>query len=207
MSGVEAPDRPDAPRGASRPGRRWLPVWLVIGVIAVTTLGGFVTAAALPAADVGSLRVGSTVTIHPLRGWIVVHRERATLGASDGRAVPATFAQLSPGNGALDIVVIVGLGSGPEEAASFYAGEVLRDQLDRATFTGLTGMVLRSGLSAVRFSYVGTEPRSGVPIEGSVTVAVGGSGNVAVFDGWSSEGQLPLIEDDLDRMIETAEVG
>ena len=70
----------------------------------------------------------------------------------------------------------------------------------------LRSVVLPSGLQAVTFGYIGTEPSSGDAIEGSVTVALGGSGVVAVFDGWASEGQLELIDDELDAMIGDAEV-
>ena len=205
MSGSETPARPDAPPGASLPGRRWLPVWIVIAVIAVTTLGGFVTAAALPEPDAASLSVGS-VTVHPLRGWTVTRRAEPILRVPAGGSVPASLAQLTRGNGGLTIVVIRGLGVGPEDASRFYADVVLSNQLERPVFIGRSDVVLRSGLPAVRSRYIGIEPRSGLLLEGSITVAVGASGDAAVLDGWAFERQLRSIEDDLATMADTAEI-
>jgi hypothetical protein len=202
----EPPARPDAPAGAVRPGRRWLPAGIVTGVMAVTVLGGFVTAAALPTPEVRSLRVGGVVTVRPLPGWAIVRQERAALPSPTGGTLGAAFAQVSRGSGVLDILAIRGLGGEPETAAAFYAEEVLQGQLERLTLSGLSHVVLRSGLPAARFGYIGTEPQGGAAIEGSVTVAVGSSGAVAVFDGWGFEGQLELIAEELATMIDTASV-
>jgi hypothetical protein len=201
-----SPTRPDAPAGMVRSGRRWLPVWIVGGVIVVTVLGGFVTAAALPAPQVRSLNVGGHVTVRPLAGWAIVRRGRAVLPGPSGGTVAADFAQLSRGSGALDVLAIDGFGGDADAAAAFYAEEVLARQLERPTVSVLDHVVLRNGLVAARFGYIGTEPEAGAAIEGSVTVAVGSSGTVAVFDGWGSEGQLELIEEELQRMVDTAEV-
>ena len=67
-------------------------------------------------------------------------------------------------------------------------------------------ILLRNGLEAVRFGYIGSEPRSGSPVEGSVTVAVSPAGNGVVFDGWAFQGQLELIVEELTAMIDGAEV-
>jgi hypothetical protein len=199
------PARPDAPARVPRPGRRWLPVWGVSGVILVTVLGGFVTSAALPAPDVPAVSVGD-LTVHPPAGWALVRQERVILPSPGGTGVEGAFAQLSRGSGALDVLAIDGLDGDADDGARFYAEEVLRRQLDRLTVSGLSHVVLRSGLPAARFGYIGTEPEAGAAIEGSVTVAVGSSGTVAVFDGWAFEGQLELIAEELGRMIDTAEV-
>ncbi len=200
------PARPDAPAGAARAGGRWLPVWLVLGVIVVVVLGGFVTAAALPAREAAPVDVGGVVTVHPLPGWEVVRRDRVELPGPFGGSVVAAFAQLSPGGGALDVVVIGGLGLPPARAAAFYVDAVLRTQLERPSVSRLRDVVLANGREAARFAYIGTEPSSGDAIEGIVTVTVGPSGAAAVFDGWASEGQLELLVDDLDAMIGDAEV-
>jgi hypothetical protein len=197
------PARPDVQPGAIRPGRRWLPVWTVTAVIAVTVLGGFVTAAALPAPPARRVAIGDAIVLHPLEGWAVVRRDRTTL--ANGAAV-ASFVQLSRGNGALDVLAISGLPPEAETAATFYAEEVLRRQLERLSVSGLEPVVLRSGLSALRFGYIGNEPTSGSAIEGAVTVTVGASGTVAIFDGWGAEGQLELLLEELRAMIDAAEV-
>jgi hypothetical protein len=200
VSGV--PGRPDAPSGAFRPRRRWLPVWVVTAVIAVTVLGGFVTAAALPAPPARRVTVG-TIVLRPLQGWSVVRRDRTAVA---GGAAHADFVQLSRGNGALDVLAITGLPPDVETAARFYAEEVLRRQLERLSVSGLESVLLGSGLAALRFGYIGNEPSSGAAIEGSVTVAVGRSGTVAIFDGWGAEGQLELLAEELGAMIDGAEV-
>ena len=201
-----APARPDAPAGAVRPARRWVPVWGVLGVIVVTVLGGFVTAAALPAVEAAPVTVGGSVTVRPLPGWSVVQTDRADVPAPSGGTVEVAFAQLSRGNGALDVVAIPDLGLPTDQAAAFYLDAVLRTQLERPSVSALHDLVLASGLAAVRFGYIGTEPSSGDAIEGSVTVTEGRSGVAAFFDGWASEGQLELIEDELETMIGEAEV-
>jgi hypothetical protein len=175
--------------------------------MAVTVLGGFVTAETLPAPDVVPLSIGGVVTITPLPGWEVVRRERATLPAPAGGTIEAAFAQLTRGSGALDVLAIPGLGAGPEELAVFYRAEVLELQLERLSVSDeLRPVTIPSGLGAVEFSYIGTEPRSGAAVEGSVTVVVAASGNAVVFDGWGFEGQLQLIAEELVAMIRTAEV-
>lgn len=204
---MSSPERPDVLPGAVRSGRRWLPVWLVLGVIAVAVLGGFVAAAALPVREASPVTVGDAVVVRPLPGWALVRREEGVaLPGPVGGTVDAAFAQLSRGSGALDVLAIRGLGLPADRAAAFYVDAVLRTQLERPSVSELRSVVLPSGLQAVHFGYIGTEPSSGDAIEGSVTVARGGSGVVAVFDGWASEGQLELIDDELDAMIGEAEV-
>jgi hypothetical protein len=171
-------------------------------VIVVTVLGGFVTAAALPAPPPRRVTVG-TIVLRPLEGWSVVLRDRTKVA---GGAAVADVVQLSRGNGALDVLAITGLTPEAETAAGFYAEEVLRRQLERLSVSGLEPATMGGGLSALRFGYIGNEPTSGAAIEGSVTVTVGPSGTVAIFDGWGAEGQLELLAEELGRMIGSAEV-
>lgn len=200
------PARPDAPPGAVRPARRWLPTGLVALVMCVTVLGGFVTAETLPTPDVVSQSVGGVVTITPLPGWEVVRRESATLPAPGGGSIDAAFMQLTRGSGALDVLAIPGFGGEPGDLAVFYRDEVLEQQLERLSVSDeLRPVTLPSG-PGQQFSYIGSEPRSGAAIEGSVTVVVAPSGNAAVFDGWGFEGQFELIAEELVAMIRTAEV-
>jgi hypothetical protein len=206
-AGSRLPVRPDAPAGASRPGRRWLPTGLVSLVMTGTVLGGFVVAEALPTPDVRPISVGGVLTLRPLPGWAVVRREQATLPSPSAGTIRGDFIQLSRGSGALDVLVLPGLGDAPEEVAVFYVDEVLSSQLERLSVSDdLEPVTLRGGLGAVRFGYIGTEPQGGSAIEGSVTAVVSDTGSAVVFDGWASEGQLPLITEELRTMIETAEV-
>jgi hypothetical protein len=201
------PARPDA-GGVIRPGNRWLPTFVVLAVIAVTVLGGFVVAAALPASEASSIRIGSVVRVRPAPGWSLARHERASIPSSAG-SVPADIAELTRGSGALDVVALPGAGASLDELALFYRDDVLASQLQRLTVSSeLERITLPSGLLAGRFAYIGTSPESGAAIEGTVVVvAVASSGSGAVFDGWAPEGQLRLVSDEIETMIETAEIG
>lgn len=206
-SSSDVPVRPDAPAGVVRPRRRWLPTGLVAFVMSVTVLGGFVVAETLPKPDVRPVALGGVLTIRPLPGWEEVRREQVTIPLPPGGVIPAEFAQLSRGNGALDLLALPGFGGTALELADLYAGEVLTSQLERLSVSDqVERMMLPTGLEAVRFGYIGSEPRGGAAVEGSVTVVVAPSGNGAVFDGWVFQGQLGLISEELVAMIDRAEV-
>ena len=201
------PVRPDAPAGAGRPVRRWLPAGLVALVMSTTVLGGFVVAGTLPEPEIRPVALGGFLTVRPLPGWEAVHREDVTIPIPTGGVLSGEFAQLSRGNGALDLLALPGLGGEALELADLYASEVLARQLERLSVSDrVERIVLRDGHEAIRFSYIGSAPESGSAIEGSVTVVVAPSGNAAVFDGWAFQGQLELIVEELAAMIEGAEV-
>jgi hypothetical protein len=206
-SSFALPARPDAPSGAARSVRRWLPTVLVGLVMSVTVLGGFVIAGTLPSPDVSKIELGGVVTLRPLPGWEVVRRESATIPAPSGAVISGEFLQLTRGSGALDLVALPGVGGTALELADVYAAGVLTRQLERLSVSELVErLTLRNRLEAVRFSYIGSEPQTGAAIEGSVTVVVAPSGSGAVFDGWAFQGQLQLISGELVAMIESAEV-
>ena len=201
------PARPDA-RGAIRPGRRWLPTFVVLAVIVVTVLGGFVVAGALPVSEASPIRVGAVARVRPAPGWSLVRHERTSISSAAG-SIPADVAQLTRGSGALDVVALPRIGASIDELALFYRDDVLANQLQRLTVSSeLERITLPSGLLAARFAYIGTSPESGAAIEGAVTVvAIASSGDGVVFDGWAPEGQLRLVSDEIEGMIRSAEVG
>jgi len=206
-SSLDLPARPDAPAGASRPARRWLPTMLVALVISVTVLGGFVVAETLPAPDVAPIALGGVLTIRPLPGWEVARREAASIPLSSGAVISGEFAQLTRGNSALDLLALPRVGGTALELADVYTTGVLARQLERLSISGqVERLTLPNGLEAVRFGYIGSQPQTGAAIEGSVTAVVAPSGNGAVFDGWAFQGQLQLISGELLAMIERAEV-
>jgi hypothetical protein len=175
--------------------------------MSVTVLGGFVVAGTLPVPDVQAVALGGVVTVHPLPGWEVAHRERVSLPSASGGTLSGEFTQLTRGNGALDVLVLPGVDGGALALADLYAREVLSHQLERLSVTDrIEQILLRNGLEAVRFDYIGSEPQSGSPVEGSVTVAVSPAGNGVIFDGWAFQGQLELIAEELTAMIDGAEV-
>jgi hypothetical protein len=175
--------------------------------MSVTVLGGFVVAGTLPEPEVRAVALGGVVTVRPLPGWEVVHREPVTLPSPSGATLSGEFAQLTRGSGALDLIAIPGVGGVAPELADLYAGEVLSRQLERLSVSDrVQEILLRNGLQAVRFGYIGSEPQSGTPVEGSVTVVVSPTGNGVVFDGWAFQGQLELIVEELTAMIDAAEI-
>lgn len=203
---ASVPARPDD-SAATRPSRRWLPTGLVALVMSVTVLGGFVVAGTLPVPDVQEVSLAGVVTIHPLPGWEVVDRQEVFLPSPSGRVLSGEFTQLTRGNGALDLLALPDVGGGALALADLYAGEVLSRQLERLSVTDrVERILLRNGLEAARFGYIGSESRSGSPVEGSVTVAVSPPGNGVVFDGWAFQGQLELIVEELTAMIDGAAV-
>jgi hypothetical protein len=180
---------------------------LVAVVLSVTVLGGFVVAEALPQPEVRPVTLGGVLTIRPLPGWEVVRRERATVPLPSGGVISTEFGQLTRGSGALDLLALPGFGGTALELADLYAGEVLTRQLERLSVSDqVERIMLPSGLEAIRFGYIGSEPQSGAAVEGSVTVVVAPSGNGVVFDGWAFQGQLELIFEELVAMIDRAEV-
>ncbi len=192
--------------GTGRPARRWLPTGLVALVMSVTVLGGFVVAGTLPVPDVQAVTLGGVVTIHPLPGWEVAHREQVSLPSVSGGILSGEFAQLTRGNGALDLLVLPDVGGEALALADLYAGEVLGHQLERLSVTDrIEQILLRNRLEAVRFGYIGSEPQSGSPVEGFVIAAVSPAGNGVIFDGWAFQGQLGLIVEELTAMIDGAE--
>jgi hypothetical protein len=204
---ANVPTRLDASAGTGRPARRWLPTGLVALVMSVTVLGGFVVAGTLPEPDVQTVALGDIVTIHPLPGWEVVHRGHVSLPSASGGILSGEFAQLARGNGALDLLALSEASGGVLDLADLYASEVLSHQLERLSVSGrIEQILLRNGLEAARFGYIGSEPQSGSPVEGSVTVAISPAGNGVIFDGWAFQGQLELILEELTAMIDGAEV-
>lgn len=203
----DVPVRPDAPAGASRPARRWLPTVLVTLVMSMTVLGGFVVAETLPAPEVQPVALANVLRLRPLPGWEVVRREQATVPLAPGGVITGEFAQLTRGSGALDLLALQGVGGGALELADLYATAVLASQLERLSVSGqVERITLPTGMVAVRFGYIGSQPQTGAALEGSVTVVVAPSGNGAVFDGWAPQGQLELISEELVAMIARAEV-
>lgn len=203
----DVPARPDAPPGAVRRARRWLPTVLVTLLISVTVLGGFVVAETLPAPEVRPVAIADVLRVRPLPGWEVVRREQATVPLASEGDISGEFAQLTRGSGALDLLALPGVGGDALELADLYATAVLTSQLERLSVSSLVDRItLPTGTEAVRFGYIGSQPQTGAALEGSVTAIVAPSGNGAVFDGWAPQGQLELISEELVAMIARAEV-
>jgi hypothetical protein len=69
--------------------------------------------------------------------------------------------------------------------------------VDGSRFQGQLG-------SGVQQAYIGTFQGVSFPLEGDVTVFVGGSGTGLVIDGWSGEGQYVQFQNEVHEMAATA---
>ncbi len=175
--------------------RRWIPALAVLGVIAVTVLGGYVVAAALSEPAGPPVAVGGVVGVQPLSGWDVAGT--APVGG-------LAFARLTRGSGNLDVVVVQGFGGDAGALAKEYVDRVLSGQLSRLSVSSdLRSATLQEGLAGQRFTYVGVTD-NGSSVEGEVTLFVSPGGDGAVFDGWAPEGLLTYVDGDIHTMTERA---
>ncbi len=194
---AERPPRPDLRPGSSMTTRGGWATLVVVGMILAVVLGGYVVAAALSQPVGATVDVAEVVRIHPLSGWAVARR---------GTIAGAPFAQITRGSGNLEIAALARRGGDAERLATDYARIVLSPRLSQLSTSTEIDVTLRSGLSGVRFAYVGVESATGASIEGEVTAVVAPSGNGVVFDGWGPAGSLSFIRSDIDAMIADAEV-
>jgi hypothetical protein len=197
----EAPPRPDASPWMRRgsPDRRWWPALAVAGVMLATTLGGFVTAAALSDPAGAPVGVRGVVSVQPLSGW-----EPAPSGSVAGRPV----VRLTRGSGTL---VVVAWGPFLGDSAVLTAevrDDLLGESLDRLSVSDeLTPVVLDGGAEGLRSTFVGIDATSGGAVEGEVTAVVSSDGIAIVFVGLAPEGLLAFIDGDLHTMVAAAVVG
>jgi hypothetical protein len=175
-------------------GRRWLPVLVVVAVIAIVAGGGQLAGAAGSAAPVGPQEVGGAVRVRPLPGWAA--------STSPGASLPERT--LTRGSVTLHVVAVPGWSGTPEDLAQTYLDRSLRPRFDDLEIGQASSGTLTSGVPAVRFGYVGLA--DGVTIEGAATVATGVTTG-AIFDAWAPKGDLAWVASDVDTMIEDAEVG
>jgi hypothetical protein len=193
-----APPRPDRRARRQESGRRWGPAVVAVAVIALVVLGGYAVAAALAEPTGPPVGFRGVVTVRPLSGW----------SADEQLEVPgAPGIRLSRGSGNLDIIAAPG-SVDPAQLAESYADRALPRQLERVRVSDrLERVALAGGVPAVRFEYIGVLESSGASIEGQVTAAVTGDGNGVVFDGWAPQGLLPFVREDIQTMVEHAQVG
>jgi hypothetical protein len=170
----------------------------VLGVLVVTSLGGFVVSAALSEPAGPPVSIPGEVSVQPLRGW-----EPTDAGVLSGRPV----ARLTRGSGTLTLVA---WGPVTDDVASLAAEVVdvlLRDQLDRLSVSEALTPVAIGGVEGGRFTFVGIDRGTGVAVEGEITAAVTAGGRGVVFVGLAPEGSLAFVDDDLHTMIFAATLG
>lgn len=175
--------------------RRWIPV-LVLGVV----MAGVVTGGYLLSDVVGQIRgepvtVSTSVQVTPLPGWELAQR----FGDPPG-------IRLTSGSTSLDVVTIPFTGSHVDLLSS-YVEEILESDAEQFRVSEEVEPVrLASGLTGSRIAYVGLFGDVQAPIEGEVTAVVSPSGVGVIFDGWAPAGQLQFEIDEIDTMIDHAEI-
>jgi hypothetical protein len=174
--------------------RRVLPAAAVVLVLVAVVLGGYATTGALTSDSGPSVDVGGVVRVTPLSGWELA-----------ARSPDQPFARLTRGSATLDVVAVAFAGTRERLLAEYVAG-ALEPEAEQLSVSEVETIALASGIRASRLSYVGTFGEVPTPIEGQVTALVSGSGSAVVFDGWAPFGLLQYALDDVETMIERAEV-
>ena len=192
MSTLDPPVRPDEAGSQRRLERRWLPVLGVIAVILAVTLGPRGVGEALS----GPATIEGLVTVHAEAGWSVVTRR-------DEGSVHQLL--LRKGSDGFLVVALAGHGGTAADLAREYVSGALRGEYRALTPADPAPATLASGVTGVRFGYVGVT-NQGVTVEGVVVAVQTPGGNGIVFDGFAPEGTLAASIDELGRMIDGAEV-
>ena len=174
--------------------RRVLPAVLVLVVLATVVLGGYVTAAALSSPTGPPVDVGGLVRVRPLSEWEPAQRFDDPPGV-----------RLTRGSAALDVLTFP-FGGSADELLREYVTVFLEEPADRLSVSRIEPVTLASEVPGARVSYVGTFPGVQAPVEGRATAVVSESGVGVVFDGWAPSGLLRYALEDLDAMIDFAEI-
>jgi hypothetical protein len=177
-------------------GTRLLQLGGVYAVILTIVLGGVVSSAVVTEASGGApVPVAEDVQVQPLSGWRQAQAE-------PGRVL------LTRGSANLAVVAEEGV-RGPAELAEQYLTRELRTSaVGPLVVSEAKEVHLDSGLRGQRFMYEGDFGEGGrtARVRGEVTAVSEPRGTGAVFDAWSSPEIFRYQEDDVHRMIETAEV-
>jgi hypothetical protein len=175
--------------------RRWIPVVVLVAVMAGVVSGGYLTSDALGQTTGETVTVTASVRITPLPGWELAER----FGDPPG-------IRLTSGSTSLDVATIPFTGTDVDLLA-LYMDEVLEPDAEQFQVSEEVEPVrLSSGLTGTRIAYVGLFGDVQAPIEGEVTAVVSPSGAGVIFDGWAPAGQLQFEIDEIDEMIERAEI-
>lgn len=175
--------------------RRWVPVLVLAVVIAGVVTGGYVTSDALGDTGDETVTISASVRVTALPGWELAER----FGDPPG-------IRLTSGSTSLDVATIPFTGTDVDLLAS-YVDEVLAPDAEQFQVSEEVEAVrLASGLTGTRIAYVGLFGDVQAPIEGEVTAVVSPSGVGVIFDGWAPAGQLQFEIDEIDTMIDRAEI-
>lgn len=175
--------------------RRWIPVLVLTVVTVGVVAGGYLLSDVVGKVAGEPITVSASVRITPLPGWELAQR----FGDPQG-------IRLTSGSTSLDVVTIPFTGSDVDLLSS-YVSDILEPGAEQFRVSEeIEPVRLASGLTGARIAYVGLFGDVQAPIEGEVTAVVSPSGVGVVFDGWAPAGQLQFEIDEIDRMIEDAEI-
>lgn len=174
---------------------RWIPVAALAGVLVAVTTGGYLTSDALGEIRGGAVAVGTSVRVTPLPGWEVA-----------GRSTDPDRIRLTSGSTSLDVAALPFDGTDVELLGT-YVDDVLEPDAEQFRVSEeIEPVRLASGLTGSRIAYVGLFGDVQAPIEGEVTAVVSPSGEGVIFDGWAPAGQLQFEIEEIDAMIQRAEI-
>ena len=177
------------------PHRRWIPVVALAAVLAAVTSGGYLTSDALGEVQGGAVAVNASVRVTPFPGWELA-----------GRSSDPDRIRLTSGSTSLDVAALPFDGSDVDLLRQ-YVDNILEPDAEQFRVSEEVEPVrLASGLTGSRIAYVGLFGDVQAPIEGEVTAVVSPTGQGVIFDGWAPAGQLQFEIDEIDAMIERAEI-
>jgi hypothetical protein len=175
--------------------RRWIPVIALTAVLAAVTSGGYLTSDALGEVRGGAVAVGTSVRVTPFPGWELA-----------GRWTHPDRIRLTSGSTSLDVAAFPFDGT-DVDLLGWYVDNILEPDAEQFRVSEEVEPVrLASGLTGSRIAYVGLFGDVQAPIEGEVTAVVSPTGQGVIFDGWAPAGQLQFEIDEIDAMIERAEI-
>jgi hypothetical protein len=175
--------------------RRWIPVVALATVLAAVTSGGYLASDALGEIQGGAVAVGTSVRVTPFPGWEL----------ADSSTDPDRI-RLTSGSTSLDVAAFPFDGT-DVDLLGRYVDDILEPDAEQFRVSEEVESVrLASGLTGSRIAYVGLFGDVQAPIEGQVTAVVSPSGEGVIFDGWAPAGQLQFEIDEIDAMIERAEI-
>ena len=164
-------------------------------VLAAVTSGGYLTSDALGEIQGRAVAVGTSVRVTPLSGWELA-----------GRSTDPDRIRLTSGSTSLDVAAFAFDGT-DVDLLGRYVDDILKPDAEQFRVSEeIEPVRLASGLTGSRIAYVGLFGDVQAPIEGEVTAVVSPSGEGVIFDGWAPAGQLQFEIDDIDAMIERAEI-
>jgi len=175
--------------------RRWIPVIALAAVLAAVTSGGYLTSDALGEVRDGAVAVGTSVRVTPFPGWELA-----------GRSTDPDRVRLTSGSTSLDVAAFPFDGT-DVDLLGWYVDNILEPEAEQFRVSEEVEPVrLASGLTGSRIAYVGLFGDVQAPIEGEVTAVVSPTGQGVIFNGWAPAGQLQFEIDEIDAMIERAEI-